>query len=55
MYIALDVETENLGSDALEESEQLLSVQLGNDTEQRLYYYDSKDPEMNFESAKKGL
>lgn len=52
MYVALDVETKNLGSDVIGENEQLLSVQLGNDTEQRLYYYDSKAPELNLESAK---
>jgi hypothetical protein len=55
MYVVLDVETKNLGSDIMEDNEQLLSLQLGNSTKQELYYYDSKDPKLTLEIGKKQI
>jgi len=55
MYRALDVETKNLSSDITGGNEQLLSVQIGDDTNQKLFWADSKDPESNLESAKKEI
>jgi hypothetical protein len=55
MYIVLDVETKNLGSDIMRDSEQLLSLQLGDATKQKLYYYDSKNPKLTLEIGKKQI
>jgi hypothetical protein len=55
MYVALDVETKNLGSDIMKDNEQLLSLQLGDDTKQELYYYDSKEPKLSLAMGKKRI
>jgi len=55
MYVALDVETKNLGSDILGGNEQLLSVQIADGTNQKLFWADSKDPQWNLESAKREI
>lgn len=55
MYVALDVETKNLGSDIMKDNEQLLSLQLGDATKHELYYADSKDPQLNLEMGKKRM
>jgi len=55
MYIVLDVETKNLGSDIMRDNEQLLSLQLGDATKQKLYYYDSKNPKLTLEIGKKQI
>jgi hypothetical protein len=55
MYVVLDVETKNLGSDIMKDNEQLLSLQLGDATKQELYYYDSKDTQLNLEMGKKRI
>jgi hypothetical protein len=55
MYVVLDVETKNLGSDIMKDNERLLSLQLGDATKQELYYYDSKDTQLNLEMGKKRI
>jgi len=55
MHVVLDVETKNLGCDVIKDNEQLLSFQLGDATEQELYYYDSKDKQSNLEIGKKRI
>jgi hypothetical protein len=55
MYLTLDVETKNLGARVGEENELLLSVQLGDDTKQSLFYYDAKDSTFSLESARKEI
>lgn len=55
MYIMLDVETKNLGSDIMEDNELLMSLQLGDATKQELYYADSKDPQLALEMGKKRI
>jgi hypothetical protein len=55
MYRALDIETENTGSDIMADNKRILSVQIGDDTKQDLWWADSKDPKWNLESAKKQI
>lgn len=55
MYVAIDIETENTGTDIMEDNKRIISVQIGNDTKQTLYWADSKDPKWNLESAKKEI
>jgi superfamily II helicase len=55
MYIVLDVETKNLGSDIMKDNEQLLSLQLGDATKQELYYYDSKEPKRTLATGEKRI
>jgi hypothetical protein len=55
MYVVLDVETKNLGSDIMEDNEQILSIQIGNATEQALYYHDSKNPEWTLAMGEKEI
>lgn len=55
MYIVLDVETKNLGSDIMKDNEQLLSLQLGDATKQELYYYDSRNPKLTLDIGKKRI
>jgi len=55
MYRAIDIETENTGTDIMEDNKRIISVQIGDDTKQNLYWADSKDPKWNLESAKKEI
>ena len=55
MYLVIDIETENTGTDVLEDNKRIISVQIGDDTKQDLYWADSKDPQWNLESAKKEI
>ncbi|MCW3985069.1 MAG: ribonuclease H-like domain-containing protein [Candidatus Bathyarchaeota archaeon] len=43
MYLIIDIETENTGSDIMRDNKRIISVQIGDATEQELYYDDSKD------------
>jgi hypothetical protein len=51
MYVVLDTETKCVDS----ENEKLLSVQVGNATNQKLFWADSKEAEWDMESAKKEI
>lgn len=55
MYRIIDIETENTGTDIIEDNKRILSVQIGDDTIQNLYWADSKDPQWTLESAKKEI
>jgi hypothetical protein len=55
MYCIIDIETENTGTDIMEDNKRILSVQIGDDTIQNLYWADSKDPQWTLESAKKEI
>jgi hypothetical protein len=55
MYVVLDIETKNLGSDIMKDNEQILSIQLGNDIKQKLYYHDSKDPQWTLATGEKQI
>lgn len=55
MYLIIDIETENTGTDVMEDNKRIISVQIGDDTKQTLYWADSKDPQWNLESAKKEI
>ena len=55
MYRIIDIETENTGTDVMEDNKRIISVQIGDDTKQNLYWADSKDPQWNLESAKKEI
>jgi len=52
MYLIIDVETENTGSDIMKDNKRIISVQIGDDAKQELYYADSKDPQYNLVAAK---
>jgi len=43
MYIVLDIETENTGSDIIKDNKRIISIQIGDATNQEIYYDDSKD------------
>ena len=55
MYRIIDIETENTGTDIMEDNKRILSVQIGDDTIQNLYWADSKDPQWTLASAKKEI
>ncbi|MGD0978602.1 MAG: hypothetical protein ABR962_05605 [Candidatus Bathyarchaeia archaeon] len=55
MYRIIDIETENTGTDIMEDNKRILSVQIGDDTTQNLYWADSKDSQWTLESAKKEI
>jgi hypothetical protein len=55
MYLIIDIETENTGTDVMEDNKRIISVQIGDDSKQDLYWADSKDPQWNLESAKKEI
>jgi hypothetical protein len=42
MEVAIDIETENLGSDVMNDNKRLLSIQIGTSKGQELYWADSK-------------
>lgn len=52
MYLAIDIETENTGSDIMKDNKRIISVQIGDDKTQELYYDDSKDSKWTLEQAK---
>jgi len=55
MYLMIDIETENTGSDIMKDNKRIISVQIGDTTKQELYYDDSKDPQCTLVSAKKQI
>jgi len=55
MYLIIDIETENTGTDVMEDNKRIISVQIGDDNKQDLFWADSKDPQWNLESAKKKI
>ncbi|MGA2574106.1 MAG: hypothetical protein ABSF36_07930 [Candidatus Methanomethylicaceae archaeon] len=55
MYLVIDIETENLGTDVMKDNKRILSVQIGDNVSQILYWADSKDPKRNLQSAKKDI
>lgn len=50
--IVLDIETENTGADIMKDNKQIISVQIGNDTHQELYYADSKEAQYALDRVK---
>lgn len=52
MSLIIDVETENTGSDIMRDNKRIISVQVGDDVKQELYYADSKDPKYTLVGAK---
>jgi uncharacterized protein YprB with RNaseH-like and TPR domain len=55
MYIIIDVETENTGTDILKDNKRVISVQIGDAAKQELYYDDSKDPQCTLATAGKRI
>jgi hypothetical protein len=55
MYLIIDIETENTGTDVMEDNKRIISVQIGDDNKQDLYWADSRNPQWNLESAKKEI
>lgn len=53
MHLIIDIETENTGTDIMEDNKRILSVQIGDDARQSLYWADSKDLKWTLEAAKK--
>ena len=52
MYSVIDIETENTGADIMKDNKRILSVQIGDDIKQKLYWADSVEPQWSLESAK---
>jgi metal-sulfur cluster biosynthetic enzyme len=55
LYQIIDIETENTGTDIMEDNKRILSIQIGDDTKQNLYWADSGDPQWTLESAKREI
>jgi hypothetical protein len=55
LYLGLDIETENTGLDIMKDNKRILSVQLGDNINQKLYWADSENTQWNLESAKKEI
>jgi hypothetical protein len=55
VYLIIDIETENTGTDIMKDNKRILSVQIGDDTKQNLYWADSREPQWNLENAKKEI
>jgi hypothetical protein len=51
MYFVIDIETENTGSDIMKDNKRILSIQIGDDTKQELYYADSTDSQWTLKRA----
>jgi len=51
----IDIETENTGTDIMTDNKRILSVQIGDDVKQDLYWADSPKTQWNLESAKKEI
>ena len=52
MYRVIDIETENTGTDIMADNKRIISVQIGDDAKQNLWWADSKNPQWNLESVK---
>lgn len=52
MYIVIDIETENTGADIMKDNKRVISVQIGDASQQELYYDDSKDSQWTLEKSK---
>ena len=52
MYVAIDVETENTGCDVMKDNKRIISIQIGDDTKQELYYADSQKRQYTLSEAK---
>jgi hypothetical protein len=50
--LILDIETENTGSDIWKDNERIISVQIGDDSQQEFYYADSKNPLTKLDKVK---
>ena len=50
-FAIIDIETENTGSDIMKDNKRIISVQIGDATEQELYYADSKDSQWTLGNA----
>lgn len=55
MHLIIDIETENTGADIMEDNKRIISVQIGNATEQDLYWADSTDLQWTLASAKEEI
>lgn len=55
MYRVIDIETENTGTDIMADNKRIISVQIGDDIKQDLYWVDSPNTQWNLESAKKEI
>jgi len=55
VYQIIDIETENTGSDIMRDNKRIISVQIGDDTKQELYYADSEDPRFTLAMAKERI
>jgi len=55
MYLIIDIETENTGSDIMGDNKRIISVQIGDETKQELYYADSEDPQSTLIMAKERI
>ncbi len=55
MYSVIDIETENTGTDIMKDNKRIISVQIGDDAKQDLYWADSPKTQWNLESAKKEI
>jgi hypothetical protein len=55
MYFVIDIETENTGTDIMKDNKRIISVQIGDDTKQDVYWADSPDTQWDLESAKKKI
>jgi len=45
--LVIDIETENTGADLIADSKRIISVQIGNSTNQELYYADARNPSLS--------
>jgi hypothetical protein len=55
MYRVIDIETENIGTDIMTDNKRIISVQIGDDVKQDLYWADSPKTQWDLESAKKEI
>jgi hypothetical protein len=55
MYLIIDIETENTGTDVMEDNKRIISVQIGDDKKQDLYWADAKDQQWSLECAKREI
>ena len=55
VYRAIDIETENTGIDIMKDNKRIISVQIGDDIKQNLYWADSPKSAWNLTSAEKEL
>jgi hypothetical protein len=47
MSLVIDIETENTGADIMADNTRIISVQMGDSEEQKLYYADAHDPSLS--------